>query len=204
VPDGGGERPTLLPLPPLPGDERPPGGGGRDPRDVALDILAHVPLPDIKVRMSPALGLVALPSWYWVEGYDGQPFGASRTIDIPPEVSAQVPFTEVPADDPRRNGRSFTVEVQLEGTRYDWNFGDGAGLTTHSLGTPYPAESDLKHTYEFSSLRHAEGFPIRVTAEYSAAFRVDGGSWQGLRTVRRTYGGSFRVQEIQTVLVARP
>src|SRR5262249_34198166 len=83
---------------------------------------------------------------------------------------------------------------------YDWSFGDGAGLTTGSLGKPYPVESDLQHTYEFSSLRHAEGFPIRVTAEYSAAFRVDGGAWQGLRTVRRTYGTGHRVQEIQTVL----
>ena len=119
-------------------------------------------------------------------------------------MSARVPFTEVPEDDPRRQGRSFTVEVRLQGSRYDWSFGDGASLSTGSLGRPYPAESDLKHTYEFSSLQHADGFPVRVTAEYSAAFRVDGGGWQGLRTVRRTYGGSFRVQEIQTVLVARP
>jgi hypothetical protein len=200
LPDGGGERVGTLPLPPLPGDDRPPGGG-LDPYSVAIDILAHVPLPDITVRMSPAIGLVALPSWYWIEGYDGQPFGASRTIDIPPEVSAQVPFTEVPEDDPRRQGRTFTVEVRVWADRYDWSFGDGAGLTTRSLGRSYPDEADLKHTYEHSSLRYPDGFPVRVTAAYAAAWRVDGGEWQGLRTIRRTYGGSFRVQEIQTVLV---
>jgi hypothetical protein len=187
--------------PPLPADVRPPGGGGIEPREVALDILSHIPLPDIKLRMSPAVGLVALPSWYWVEGYDGRPFGESRTVDIPPEVSAQVPFTLVPADDPRRRGRSFTVEVRVRGSRYDWSFGDGKSLSGSSLGRPYPAESDVQHTYEHSSLPFPGGFPVRMTAEFSAEYRVDGGGSQGLPAVRRTYEAGFRVQEIQTVLV---
>jgi hypothetical protein len=151
--------------------------------------------------MNPGLGLVALPSWYWVEGYDGQPFGESRTINIPPEVSAQVPLTEVPADDPRRQGRSFTVQVRVWGSRYDWDFGDGGKLTTGSLGKAYPQESDVQHTYQYSSLRYPGGFPGRLRIEYAAEFRVDGGGPQGLPAVRRTYEAAFPVQEIQTVLV---
>jgi hypothetical protein len=192
------------PTPPLPGEERPAGGGGIDPREVALDILLHIPLPDMRVRMNPTLGLVALPSWYWIEGYDGRPFGEARTVSIPPEVSAQVPFTVVPQDDPRRQGRSFTVEVRVYPSKYEWSFGDGGSLTTASLGQPYPAQSDIRHTYQHSSLPFRDGFPVRVTAEFSADFRVDGGGTQGLPAVRRTYGDSFRVQELQTVLVQRP
>lgn len=187
--------PTLPPgtVPPLPADVRPGGGGGLDPRSVALDILAHIPLPDIKLRMNPTLGLVALPSWYWAEGYGGGVFGESRTIVIPPANP----------NDPNDHGISFTVEVRVWGSRYDWEFGDGKNATTRSLGKAYPAESDIQHTYEHSSLPFPGGFPVRMTVEYAAEFSVNGGPPQGLPAVRRTYGAAFRVQEIQPVLVQR-
>jgi hypothetical protein len=177
----------------LPPDVRPAGGGGLDPREVALDILARIPLPELRVRANPGLGLVAVPSWYWVEGYDGAGFGEARTVTIPPANPL----------DPNDRGTSFTVEVRAQGSRYDWSFGDGRGMTTRSLGRPYPAESDIQHTYQHSSLPFAAGFPVRVTAEYRAEFRVDGGAPQALPAVRRTYGSDFRVQEIQPVLVQR-
>jgi hypothetical protein len=191
------------PVAPLPPDARPTGGGGTDPRGVALEILARIPLPDARVRMSPNLGLVALPSWYWVDGYRGETFGESRTITIPAEVGADVPVDDVPADDPRRQATSFTVEVRVRGARYDWSFGDGHGLVTRSLGQPYPAESDVQHTYEHSSLPFPGGFPVRVTVEFAAEFSVDGGAPQALPAVRRTYEAGFRVQEVQPVLVQR-
>jgi hypothetical protein len=188
---------------PLPAEQRPGGGGGTDPREVAVDILVHVPLPDIRVRMNPALGLVALPSWFWAEGYSGESFGASRTVDIPAPVGPLVPFTEVPADHPDRRGRSFTVEVRVGGSRYEWDFGDGAGVSGGSLGRAYPAESDVRHTYRHSSLPFVGGFPVRLTVEYQAEYRVDGAGPFGLPPVRRTYETAHRVQEIQTVLVSR-
>jgi hypothetical protein len=172
---------------------RPGGGGGLDPRSVALDILAHIPLPDIKLRANPTLGLVALPSWYWADGYAGQRFGESRTIVIPPANPL----------DPNDHGTSFTVEVSVWGDRYDWSFGDGHSLTTRSLGKAYPSESDITHTYEHSSLPFPGGFPVRMTVGYAAEFRVNGGGPQGLPAVRRTYEAAFRVQEIQPVLVQR-
>lgn len=180
-------------VPPLPPDVRPGGGGGPDPYSVALDILAHIPLPDMRIRMNPTLGLVALRSWYWVEGYGGQPFGESRTVTIPPANPL----------DPNDRGISFTVEVRVWPSRYEWSFGDGKGFTTSSLGKSYPAESDIQHTYEHSSLAYPGGFPVRMTAEFAAEFRVNGGGPQGLPPVRRTYESAFRVQEIQPVLVQR-
>lgn len=180
-------------VPPLPADVRPGGGGGLDPYSVALDILAHIPLPDMHIRMNPTLGLVALPSWYWVEGYGGQSFGESRIVTIPPRNPL----------DPNDRGVSFTVEVRVWPSKYEWSFGDGKSFTTRSLGKPYPSESDIQHTYEHSSLAFPGGFPVRMTAEFSAEFRVNGGGPQGLPPVRRTYQSAFRVQEIQPVLVQR-
>lgn len=192
-----------------PGEPAPqaaaPAGGGvtLDPREVALDTLEQVPLPDIRIRMNPSLGMVAMPGWFWVEGYDGRPFGLSRTVDVPAEVGAEVPVDVVPADDPRRRGSSFTVDVRVWASRYEWNFGDGASLVAQSLGRPYPSESDIKHTYEYSSLRFPGGFPVRLTVEYSAEYRVNGGAPQPLPAVRRTYEAAYRVQEVQPVLTNR-
>jgi hypothetical protein len=170
---------------------------------VALDILAQVPMPSIRIRMNPGLGLVALPGWFWVEGYDNRPFGASRTVEIPPAVGPEVPVAVVAAGDPRRRGSSFTVDVRVSLARYEWSFGDGGALVTRSLGRAYPAESDIQHTYEYSSLGRPNGFPVALAAEFAAEYRVDGGPAQALPPVRRTYASGYRVQEAQAVLTGR-
>ncbi len=194
---------------PAPANAPPPdtvvsgNGGSTDPRQVALDALGHVPLPNIQLRMNPALGLVAMPGWFWVEGYDGSSFGTSRTVNIPPEVGSEVPTSVVPANDSRRQGSSFTVDVRIWPTRYEWSFGDGASVVNLSLGKPYPAQSDIQHTYEYSSLRFPSGFPVWLTADFAAEFRVNGGAPQGLPTIRRTYASGYRVQEVQPVLTSR-
>jgi hypothetical protein len=174
-----------------------------DPRRVALDVRDHVPLPDIWVGANPSLGLVGLPSWFWVENYDGGPFGLQRRIEVPPVVDPDVPTDEVPADDPRRRSEAFTVTVAVRPSRYEWSFGDGTPLVTGSLGTPYPAESDVQHTYEHSSLGSPNGFPVRLTIDFVAEYRVNGGAPRPLPPLRRTYEGSHRVQEIQPVLTGR-
>jgi hypothetical protein len=182
-----------------------PAGGGAsvDPRQVALDVLAQVPMPNIRIRVNPGLGLVALPGWFWVEGFDNRPFGASRTVEVPPAVGPQVPAAVVPAGDPRRRGSAFTVDVRVSLARYEWSFGDGGALVTRSLGRAYPAESDIQHTYEYSSFGRPDGFPVTLAAEFAAEYRVDGGPAQGLPPVRRTYASGYRVQEAQAVLTGR-
>lgn len=180
----------------------PPGGNGAstNPVDVALDALGHVPLPNIQLKANPGLGLVAMPSWFWVEGYDGSAFGTSRTVTVPPEVGPEVPITVVPADDPRRQSTSFTVSVRIWPSRYEWYFGDGATLVAQSLGKAYPAESDIQHTYEHSSLPFPSGFPLRLTVDYSAEFSVSTGGGGALPTITRTYEAAYPVQEVQPVL----
>jgi hypothetical protein len=174
-----------------------------DPREVAIEVLHEVPLPDIRLRMNPDTGLVALPAWFWVEGYDGAAITRGRRVDVPPLVGADVPLRLVPANDPRRRGSSFTVEVRIWPTRYDWSFGDGTALTSRTLGQRYPQESEVRHAYESSSLRTSGGFPIRLTVGFAAEFRVDGGPAQALPPTERTYDARYRVQEIQSVLVGR-
>ena len=197
---------TVVPAPasPPPPDTVVSGNGdSTDPREVALDALGHQPLPSAQIRMNPGLGLVAMPGWFWVEGYDGASFGTSRTVDIPPEVGSDVPVSVVPANDPRRRGRSFTVEVRIWPTRYEWSFGDGSSLVSQSLGRPYQAQSDIQHTYQHSSLGFASGFPVRLTISFAAEYRVNGGAPRGLPAIRRTYETGYRVQEVQPVLTNR-
>ncbi|MCX6024216.1 MAG: PKD domain-containing protein [Chloroflexi bacterium] len=170
-------------------------GNGADPYEVALDILDHLPMPPIQIRTNPALGLVAMPGWYWVEGYDGAPFGMARTVVIP---APPAPPGAPPAKD-----ITFTVEVRVHPTSYAWDFGDGDGVVSQSLGKRYPAESNVQHTYEYTSLQFPNGFPVRLTIEFAAEFRVDGGPAQALPTIRREFATGYRVPEVQSVLTSR-
>lgn len=147
-----------------------------DPRQVALSLVRQIPLPDLQVSENPSLGLVGLPSWFWVSGYDGQAFGDSASLP------------------------GVTVSVRVWPDRYTWSFGDGVGLTTLSLGKPYPQQSDIQHTYQYSSLRAPGGFPVRLTVEYAAEYRVNGGPPQALPPLQRTYEAGYPVQEEQAVL----
>jgi hypothetical protein len=180
-----------------------PGTGAAGARDVAVQALRQLSLPDLKVRVNPGLGLVAVPGWFWVEGYDGQPISTSQTVSLPPEIGSDTSFDEVPADDSRRRPSSYTVQVKVSPSRYEWSFGDGKTITTQSLGKAYPAESDIKHTYEYSSLRFSEGFPIKVTVEFAAEYRVNNGSANALPSIQRSYEANYRVQEAQAILASR-
>lgn len=173
------------------------------PRLFVADVLEDVPLPAAKVRMNPDLGLVAVPTWFWVEGYDGRAFGVSRRVTIPAEIGDDVPVDDVPRNDPRRRPTSLTIVVTVRPSRYEWTFGDGTRLVTRSLGRPYPRVSDVKHTYEHSSLRSPSGFTVGLTIEFTAEYRIDGGAVQALPPIRRSYESSYRVQEIQPVLTSR-
>jgi len=172
-------------------------------REIAIDILEQVPLPAAELRASPAVGLVAMPGWFWVEGYDGRPFGSQRTVDVPAEVEPDVPLSVVPASDPRRLLSTLNVTVRIWPARYVWEFGDGTQSSTQSLGRAYPQESDVRHTYERSSLGRTGGYTVRLTIEFASEFSVNGGASQPLAVASRTYETAHRVQEIQSVLVGR-
>ena len=84
-----------------------------------------------------------------------------------------------------------------------WTFGDGTSLTTTSLGEPYPAESDIQHVYEQSSLAAGGTYTVTVQATFSARYRVNGGPWQSLEPISRSFTTDYPVQQLQSVLTGR-
>ena len=183
VPVDGGTPPDIV-VNVLPSD---PGA----PSLVAEDLFGIVPLPPIFLRANPGTGLVAMPAWFWVEGYGGIPLYGSETLG------------------------GTTVEVEITPQRYDWHFGDGGFLSTGSLGRPYPDESDIQHTYEQSSLGAGGQFEIRLEITFAGQFRViteedDGegnivvtvGDWEPLDPMVRSFVAPYPVQQLQSVLTA--
>src|SRR5262249_39118254 len=63
-----------LPCASVPRDEH------SDPYPLALRMEAELPPPDLRIGMNPARGLVAVPTWFWVEGYDGGTLSQSETV----------------------------------------------------------------------------------------------------------------------------
>jgi hypothetical protein len=153
--------------------------GSVDPVALAADLLDHVPVPEIEIGVNPAPGLVALPSWFWIDGYDGGPISATESL------------------------AGVTVEVEIKPTSFNWAFGDGAKLQTTSLGRPYPPVSDIRHTYEQSSLAAGGSFTVTVELTFSARYRVSGGAWQTLDPISRSYTSAYPVQQLQSILTAQ-
>ena len=185
--------PAPIPCPPLPGAPPLP-----NVQQLALSI--PVPYPNIQIGVNPGpLGLTGMPSWFWIQGYDGGPFGAGTRVDVAPQIPAGYP-----ASCPQPPGASLAVAVQFTPTSYDWTFGDQLAtstVTTTTLGTAYPRRSDIQHLYEYTSLDHPNGFPVTVMAHFRAQYQANGGPWQALPDVARTYTRDYPVQQAQSVLV---
>jgi hypothetical protein len=152
---------------------------GVDPVAIALELLNHLPIPDIAIDANPATGLVALPSWFWLDGYDGSPISSSDAL---PGVA---------------------VDVEVEPLVYRWSFGDGTTAETTSLGQRYPAESDIRHVYEQSSLAAGGAYSVTVEVTFSARYRVNGGAWETLDPITRSFSNDYPVQQLQSVLVGQ-
>lgn len=182
--------PTPCPAPPGP----PPLP---DPRGVALGIPA--PWPSVQVGINPwPLGVTGLPSWFWVERYDGGARTASQQVQV-----AGLPG---PPGCPRGPSASEGVTVRLVPTAYEWSFGDqgpASRLSTTSLGRPYPAQSDIQHTYTVLSsvAGDPQGYPVVVTIHFALAYQVNGGPWRSLADVTHTYTRDYQVSEITTPLI---
>ncbi|MBN9492552.1 hypothetical protein J0H33_04305 [bacterium] len=155
------------------------GGGAVDPVVVAMELLNQLPVPEFSIRANPSTGLVALESWFWVDGYDGASIGSSDTL------------------------ASTTVDVQVQPVTYRWSFGDGTTIETDSLGRPYPDESDVQHVYEQSSLASGGSFSITIEVSFAAEYRVNGGAWEPLAPIARSFTTEYPVQQLQSVLTSR-
>ena len=167
VPTGGGTPDVVSGEPPLP---------PIDPRVVRDAVFRIVPLPRIAVGVSPAVGLVALESWFWVDGYGGRTISGSATL-----------------------GR-YDVDVEITPVRYRWSWGDGAALTTASRGLAYPRVSSIRHTYERSSLQAGGSYDVRLAIIWEARYRENGGSWLPLDPITSGHSRSYAVRQLQSVL----
>jgi len=154
-------------------------GDAVDPVSVALELLNHLPIPDIAIEANPSIGLVALPSWFWVDGYDGTAISSSDSLS------------------------GVEVDVEIQPLRYRWSFGDGTTAETTSLGQRYPDESDIQHVYEQSSLAAGGAYTVTIEVTFTAQYRVNGGTWEALDPITRSFSNDYPVQQLQSVLVGQ-
>ncbi len=194
---------------------QPPPSGGRsnytstrvDTRWVAdrLARYAHdtQPMPEFGIRVNPNPGVVAVPSWFWIDRatYANAPIVSTVHQDIPWDESWDSYSTHAePApcpDDPTQNcphevtetinehhHHVDTVDVVVTFTPavYRWSFGDLPNSVRRypaetGLGHPYTtptAPSPVSWSYQFDSRDHSNGFTIGLTATWSVSFHSQG------------------------------
>jgi hypothetical protein len=143
-----------------------------DPRQLALSARDRLPVPTGTIKANPARALTGLATWFWFDGYRGQPL--SKTV----------------------SEFGVTVEVQATPTHYRWDFGDGTSITSHDLGRAFPARSSITHTYQ----RAAAGYTVTATFAFQVRWRIPGGPWAPLDPISRQAQISLPVIQSQTVI----
>ncbi len=176
--------------------------------DLALRAEQEFPLPPITLKVNPDPGRVNVDSWFWVEGYDGSMITHSKT--------QHASHTECRllngVSDCRLVDDSVTVVVHLSPKNYGWTFGDdrnnaAAFGNRNGLGRAYTDPdprnaSPVAHAYHWSSINFLEqgGYPISLTVTWSAEFSANGGGFQGIPDVNRTFDGRHQVRQIQSIV----
>ncbi len=171
-----------------------------DPYPLAVRLAAELPPPDLRIGMNPAKGLVAVPTWFWVEGYDGGTLSQSETVLEEHERCRLVPirgpdgFPLLDAAGLPRTRRDCTIErttfvvsVRLWPNHFAWNFGDKHGQDVacrgqndcgDALGQPYVDArhpSPIQHPYVWSSLGingQQDAYTIKLGIAFAADYLV--------------------------------
>ncbi len=200
-----------------------------DPGAFAARLEGEVALPNIHIRMNPALGLVNVPTWFWVEGYRGEVLPLSQTIGLR-RVECHAETVTTTGDDGSTASAEthdvctttidyLTVEVRLYPTHYAWSFGDGGqqqvacsggpGGCVTGLGLPFQDAthpSPIAHPYPRSSLHVGGAYPIGLAVDFGAQYRFHLNAtpmtdWTSLPARHGEWSGIHPVQEAQAVLV---
>lgn len=172
----------------------------------AADLVNQVPLlqQQLTVHQNPVIGVTRVPTWFWVEGYDGQAVTATTDVQVPwtHDWSETVVSEDgTAADVPRRATGIYHLSllVRLRPARYVWDFGDGTSVNTGSLGKAYPDESDVQRSYQ----HHSHDQPDRryhfgLGIDWVSDWQVSGdASGQGPGPSRYTmYQNSFQVDDV--------
>ena len=143
-----------------------------DTEGLARTVIDNVPVDLFTIAVKPdARAVTGIPSYFWVEGYDGETITGSVS-----------------------NG-PVTVDVAIELGTVTWDFGDGTEpLRTTSLGDEWPERSEIRHAY-----RDRGTYTITVTIELPARFSVNGQPPTELEPVVRTSTLTYVVDEVQAV-----
>jgi hypothetical protein len=183
-----------------------------DPYPLAVRMAAELPPPDLRIGMNPAKGMVAVPTWFWVEGYDGGTLSQSQTVlqqhttcryvtirganGLPQLDENGRPRTRV---DCTEQSTTFVVSVRLWPNHFTWDFGDNHGRDItcagqsdcgDALGQPFvdvSHPSPIQHPYVWSSLGvngAQDAYHIGLAITFAADYQVvvDGGN-QGSRSL---------------------
>jgi hypothetical protein len=170
-----------------------------DPRQLAVQMAAELAPPDLHIGMNPRKGMVAVPTWFWVEGYDGGALSKSQTVqeqhqtchlsavmDADNNVVLDANGQPQTRTDCTTGTTTFVVDVRLQPNTLAWDFGDQHGLDLpcagdhcgNALGTPFidPAHpSPIQHPYQWSSLGRNGGldaYQITLNITFGADFHV--------------------------------
>jgi hypothetical protein len=184
-------------------------GNSTDPRQIARGMFDNMDMPSLRVDMNPRLGMVAVPTWFWVEGYDGDVIPLTdnlllthqechRVADRDANGIAQLDANGIPRthQDCRIISDTLTVEVRVWPRMFEWSFGDNHGKTVGcpdvaacpaGIGQPYTdprSPSPIAHAYQWSSLGAngaADAYTIGLGITFGAQYRfsTNGGSLSG-------------------------
>jgi hypothetical protein len=143
-----------------------------DPRQLALSARDRLPVPSGTIKANPARALTGLATWFWLDGYRGQPL--SKTV----------------------SEFGVTVQVQARPTAFRWDFGDGATMTSTDLGRAFPQRSTITHTYQAVRAQ----VTVRCTFDFRVRWRVPGGPWAPMAPISRSATTTLAVAESQSVI----
>jgi hypothetical protein len=170
-------------------------------------------MPDLRLGMNPRLGMVAVPTWFWVEGYNGDVIPLSDTLVLSHEECRRVVQRDaegrvrldqnrVPVT--RRECRtisdSLTVDVRVWPRAFDWSFGDqhsqavlcpSIAACPQGVGEPFinaRTPSPIAHAYRWSSLGQngaADAYTVRLGITFGAQYRfsTNGSSASGWQSL---------------------
>lgn len=150
-------------------------------RDLARDYVERVLAPEVGIGTSPPANvLVGLPTWFWLDGWDG----TTRTTTV------TAPWGD-------------TLDLHLTVDHIEWDFGDGTPARTGGVGQAHPAESDIQHTYTHASTTRRDPdatYPLSARITIGVAYHYDTHGPIAVDPIELTVDHPIQVGQLQAVL----
>jgi hypothetical protein len=180
-----------------------------DPGAVARAMFDHLDLPDLRIDMNPRLGMVNVPTWFWVDGYGGDVIPLTDNLVLTHEEChvavdrdagglAVLDANGAPSTHRECHTLSDTLTVQVRAwpRSFDWSFGDDhaqnvvcpdLAACTAGVGRAFTdprSPSPIAHSYRWSSLGangSADAYSIGLVITFGAQYRfsINGRSGSG-------------------------